>query len=580
MTPTRTCVDYVACPGVDTPVSNLSAEAPDILKYFGYHFFTDRSVFCESTISQELANLCNPPPPTNPPIVVLYSNNAQTCVIDCFGTPISYTVVTGSYLAFSQAEADAAAYAFACELAAIICGGGSVNLVQNTAQSCTAPCSTGGSQTFSIPAGVFSAQTLAQANALAYALACACAAVACAAIPNSTGTGTGSDPGRTPGSGSIWYANSAQTCTDGCEDGEVSYTVPAGYITSTTFLGANAIAYSFACKQIASRGNCLTNIETIICANEVYEDVIYQTGIGLGSEVVWSAVGLPPGLSFNNGIILGTPSSGGNFPTTVTVISMTTGESISRVYDFYVMEITTSSLPNGNEGSLYGQPLTILGTPPGGVIWSIVSGALPPGLQIHPVNGIIEGTPTQASPNPQNSNPFNFVVGVTSSTKTCTKAIGIVIESVFNLIVWDNLIFTPLCTSPGTGHATGNGSVFSLEVHGLPSPPGSDVCTGASALCDGHLNYFNPLPPVFCNLEVVVTAQNPIQYGNTNMSMTVNGVPVVNELAPVSNTYNYPFTLQAGANVITFTFRANVFYANTSDVPPVGFVTMDGRFTQ
>src|SRR5229473_7536883 len=57
------------------------------------------------------------------------------------------------------------------------------------------------------------------------------------------------------------------------------------------------------------------------------------------------------------------------------------------------VQVTTASLPGGNQGTAYSQALAAAGTT-GAVTWSLWSGALPPGLAISGAN--ITGTPTAA----------------------------------------------------------------------------------------------------------------------------------------------------------------------------------------
>lgn len=57
--------------------------------------------------------------------------------------------------------------------------------------------------------------------------------------------------------------------------------------------------------------------------------------------------------------------------------------------------ILTNSLPDATVGTPYSAQLTAQGgTPP--IVWSVISGALPAGLTLDPVSGIISGTPTTA----------------------------------------------------------------------------------------------------------------------------------------------------------------------------------------
>lgn len=153
------CFSRVICEcAEDNPFANLSAEAPDVDRFFALvHFAGDPPLgdsfvqlgcltVCESTISQADADLCalrqaqqcvwdNPgfggdwrTPPTiqrpNGSSVQIFSNHVQSCTTACpDGLPFTFTVAAGQILALSQEEADFLAYSYACQKAQedIIC---------------------------------------------------------------------------------------------------------------------------------------------------------------------------------------------------------------------------------------------------------------------------------------------------------------------------------------------------------------------------------------------------------------------------------------------------------------------------
>lgn len=147
------CFSRVICQcAEDNPFANLSAELPDVDRFFAlFHFAGDPPLgdsfsqascltVCESAISQEDADLCalrqaqqcvwdNPgfggdwrTPPTiqrpNGSAVQIFSNRAQSCTTTCpDGSPFTFTVAAGRILALSQAQADFLAYSYACRQA-------------------------------------------------------------------------------------------------------------------------------------------------------------------------------------------------------------------------------------------------------------------------------------------------------------------------------------------------------------------------------------------------------------------------------------------------------------------------------
>lgn len=138
------CPNKIDCEGTDFPVTNYSAEGPDIFPpYVSVIWPTDWWKFgclsmCYSTDSQADADLCalaqqalcppttsgNPPtPPTpvipvNPDTPTQVCNTAQTCTVTCpDGTVFSYTVPANLFCGTNLAALNAQAYALACQKA-------------------------------------------------------------------------------------------------------------------------------------------------------------------------------------------------------------------------------------------------------------------------------------------------------------------------------------------------------------------------------------------------------------------------------------------------------------------------------
>jgi uncharacterized protein (TIGR03437 family) len=79
--------------------------------------------------------------------------------------------------------------------------------------------------------------------------------------------------------------------------------------------------------------------------------------------------------------------------------------------------ITTTSLPGGAVGIAYSQTLAASGGVPPYHNWTVVSGALPPGLTINTATGLIAMTPTSAA-----GSPFSFGVTVQDSENNTSPA--------------------------------------------------------------------------------------------------------------------------------------------------------------
>jgi hypothetical protein len=125
-------------------------------------------------------------------------------------------------------------------------------------------------------------------------------------------------------------------------------------------------------------------------------------GSGGALPYLWSVTpALPTGLSFNtqSGEITGTPGTVGTSSHTFTLAdSSIPPQTIEQSLSLTIkppLSITTTSLPSGNIGAVYGQTVQTVGGF-GPLTFSIVpgTGTLPPGLSLDPNTGVIAGTAT------------------------------------------------------------------------------------------------------------------------------------------------------------------------------------------
>jgi hypothetical protein len=432
------CPNPINCPGIDRPVINLTAELPDEIKFFGYGFFTNgASRYCEAQ-TQEAANICAavpepdiPGPGTNPPPPVVYISNAVQCVVNCGATTERYTAAAGSAVGLSQAAADAAALVFACQMANLLCNQ-TVSPFTNSPQTCSITCSNGQVVSFTTPSGVVAGVTQLAADSDAYIFACSVAALLCTDLPpvsGGGGPGAGGAGQPPPPTVTPLWSNGPQTCQVACPGGgTTSFTAQAGLFLATSLTAANAIAASYACTRANQIQACIGDIETTACDGDAYLQVLAVSG--LVEPITWSisSGSLPAGLALADDVISGVPTTGGSstFTVGVTGISSATGDPVSVVRSFTikVIEITTpTALTNGDIDDPYEEALAATGYT-GTPVWSLVSGALPAGVTLHPVTGVISGTPTE-------SGDFAFVIGIEDSdAHFCTKAFTLEIEAV------------------------------------------------------------------------------------------------------------------------------------------------------
>ncbi|MDR3001991.1 MAG: Ig domain-containing protein [Fibromonadaceae bacterium] len=115
-------------------------------------------------------------------------------------------------------------------------------------------------------------------------------------------------------------------------------------------------------------------------------------------SATWEVINgkLPPGLSVSSdGRISGTPTEIGTFTFTVKATNGV-GQSDTKQFSITVRLITTESLPKGMVGVEYNGSISA-GYGYASAAWSVVEGALPPGLEIssYGSSATISGTPTQ-----------------------------------------------------------------------------------------------------------------------------------------------------------------------------------------
>ncbi|KQN38216.1 hypothetical protein ASE92_01915 [Pedobacter sp. Leaf41] len=156
----------------------------------------------------------------------------------------------------------------------------------------------------------------------------------------------------------------------------------------------------------------------------LYPTQTIPAATGGTGPLTYSAVNLPPGLSFNPTTreITGTPTQPGNYIIPVTVTDAN-GYSITSNYTLKVtdpLSLPAASLANGTNGLVYPTqtiPSAIGGTMP----YSYAATGLPTGLTFNPATREISGTPTQ-------SGTFPIPVTVTDSTgKTATTTYSITV---------------------------------------------------------------------------------------------------------------------------------------------------------
>ena len=180
---------------------------------------------------------------------------------------------------------------------------------------------------------------------------------------------------------------------------------------------------------------------------------------------------LPPGLSLDpsSGAISGIASEAGSFSFTVQVsdsASLKVSKQLTITIAPGLTISTAPALPAGAEGAAYGLTLVAAGgrSP---YIWSIISGSLPPGLDLDPSNGRISGTLSAAG-------TFGFTAQVSDS-----GSVGA--SKQFTITIAPHLAIT---TSPLVSNLMA-GTVFTLALAANGGTPPYVWAVTAGSLPDG-----------------------------------------------------------------------------------------------
>lgn len=354
------------------------------------------------------------------------------------------------------------------------------------------------------------------------------------------------------------YQNEAQIGMASCGDGSTfTYTQPAGTFGGFSLLQANTAALTYANRQAELRKICLSDITTPVCLGDELTQRIQATGVGLAvypQTDNWELVAgaLPPGLTFNGGMITGgiasitgTPTAPGSYAFTIEVTDPA-GESITKNYVMVVAGITnTDLLPEGKVGDDYDFQLLASGfTNP---VFTLAAGSpdLPDGLDMDET-GHITGTPETEQTVTVN---FQVIDGDTGFTCTDEGTIEVTVG-----INWNDLA-SPTYNSDDDG---GRGTVFGNQVGNFLEAD----CTHTTAGNFNSVAFITVTPnmpysgtaDVNCNAHVVVTGTN---LGTSNIggyfcttNLSVDSDMFGNLLAQTiqaPGTYDFPFVVPAGA---------------------------------
>jgi gliding motility-associated-like protein len=185
-------------------------------------------------------------------------------------------------------------------------------------------------------------------------------------------------------------------------------------------------SFTIAVNDIAELVFATTTLPNATVASSYFQQIDVSGGSGSYSFAVTSGT-LPIGITLaNDGKLSGTPSEGGSFNATITVIDQ---NNVTGAYAYSLIVsppilVLTATLPNATVGTLYNQTIVATGaTTP--YSYAVTFGTLPPGFSLSSA-GAITGIPTLGG-------AFNFSVTATDASTgtgpyTLTKAYALVVD--------------------------------------------------------------------------------------------------------------------------------------------------------
>jgi hypothetical protein len=273
--------------------------------------------------------------------------------------------------------------------------------------------------------------------------------------------------------------------------------------------------------------------------------------------------GKPPGLNIDSatGALSGIPTVSGGYSFIVQVDSG--GQSTTKQMSISINPtpaILSTTLPAGNIGVNYNQTISRTGgTAP--ISWSIESGALPPGLSLDNVSGIISGIPASSGTN-------SFVIKVSDSTgKSVTQNLSIAINSSLQIttssfpLATANSAYSQTFSAVGgrlpytwsiTSGALPNGLTLNVNtgiISGTPTAAGTFVFIATVTDADG-ITASSTLSIMGSTSSVITNAT--ITNG-TGSIVTINNVPSNSSLLAISSkppTFNVSNALDINVNSV------------------------------
>lgn len=561
------------CPGVDSPITNISAEAPDPFLWAsvswgnedpyrprnlgnGPQVHTDCHGINYSALSQEMADLlallassvCGPPGAVDIPGVPPLPPPPEANIPDFMWTPPEWNPPGSLLQPFTNSE-----------------------ITESVS------CPDGSTFTATIEAGVYVAYLtpavgpawVLYVNAWLHAMLLQQLAddLTCMTVPNAISR---TEPGTPP----VWWPPIYPWPPDP--------TPPSDYPPDNPWppTNPNQLPPSL---QPAPSSPLLSNYHAWCCLGETL-DVDLQTYVVGGTKSYTFSISdgaLPPGTSLvqiddRSAAVIGTPTAAGLYTYTVKATATTGTGSVSVQDTLHVYGLTTGDPTDGevNDDTYNFQFVSAGGT--GAVTFAVTSGALPPGLSMTD-GGLITGNPSLAG-------PFAFTVTFTDAQGgQCSKSCSLYVEPEVIGPDWDDLLWgVPVLAHTGaaTSSFTPDSTTSAVFVADCETPNNNGNYSNAQNSAD--IDYVDG--PFNCNLHIDLTniAVDNRTFGN--VLIYDNGVLIYtyNYAALASGVYNFPFVLpDTGGVVHTIHITVTIQAASYLPFQPSGYehIHIEGVFS-
>ena len=261
--------------------------------------------------------------------------------------------------------------------------------------------------------------------------------------------------------------------------------------------------------------------------------------------------------------ISGRPCGSGSTTFTVTLTDSGGAAPVSQQFTITIspppaLSISTTSLAPGTVDAVYaGAVATQGGAAP--LAWSVISGTLPPGLVLNPVNGKITGIPTTAG-------TFSFTVQVKDSalptSQTASQALSITIATPAPLAISTPSLAAGVTATgySGTLQATGGVLPYTWSITNGQLPAGLTI--NSSGTITGT--------PVLAGMSTFT-----VQVADSEVD------PVTGNPNPMTATKPFTITVTAGTNNNKLLFNGYSFlftgFDKDGSVAIAGFLTADGN---